>query len=38
MDNYSDIKKRVDCEIINFEYNQQSTESIKELAKLVIKM
>lgn len=35
MDNLSDIQKRVECEVISFDYNQGSSESIKQLAKIV---
>ena len=36
MDNFSDIQKRVDCEVISFDYNQGPSDSIKRLAQLVI--
>lgn len=36
MDNYSDIQKRVDCDVIAFHYNQSNSNSIKQLAHLII--
>jgi len=36
MDNFSDIQKRVDCEIISIDYNQSSSDSIEQLAQIVI--
>ncbi len=36
MDNFSDIQKRVDCDVISFSHNQNNSSSIKQLAKLVI--
>lgn len=36
MDNFSDIQKRVNCEVISFDYNQQESNSIKKLAQLIL--
>ncbi len=36
MDNFSDIQKRVGCEVIAFKYDQSNSDSIKRLAQLVI--
>lgn len=36
MDNFSDIQKRVDCEVIVFKYDQSNSDSIKRLAQLVM--
>jgi len=36
MDNFSDIQKRVDCEVISIDYNQSSSDSIEQLAQIVI--
>ena len=35
MDNFSDIQKRVECEVIPFDFNQISSNSIEPLAKIV---
>lgn len=35
MDNFSDIQKRVSCEVIAFNHNQETTESIKKLSDLI---
>lgn len=36
MDNLSDIKKRVNCEVIPFRHGESNKQSIQQLAKLVI--
>ena len=36
MDNFLDIQKRVDCEVVTFDYNQKPSDSIEQLAQLVI--
>lgn len=36
MDNLSDIQKRVDCEVISFDYNQKNAESIKQLVNAIL--
>ncbi|MEH6455033.1 MAG: dethiobiotin synthase [Cocleimonas sp.] len=36
MDNFSDIQKRVDCEVIRFDYNQEKSDSIAKLAQLIL--
>ena len=36
MDNLADIKQRVDCEVIAFRFNQKTSDSIEQLAKIVI--
>ena len=36
MDNFSDIQKRVECQVIKFDFNQSSKDSIKELSQAVL--
>jgi len=37
MNNFEDIQKRVDCEVIPFSFKQTSNDSIKKLARVVLK-
>ncbi len=36
MDNLTDIRKRVDCEVVPFAHNENGKQSIQQLAKLVL--
>lgn len=36
MDNFSDIQKRVDCDVVAFKHNKNNDDSIKKMAQLVV--